>query len=32
MSFNEILLRSLKRAMVGGVLLAALWMIKTIWW
>jgi len=32
MPLSEILLRALKRAMAGGVLLAALWVIKTIWW
>ena len=32
MSFDKILLRALKRAMVGGLLLAALFVIKTIWW
>ena|GEM_PF-2179887 len=32
MAWNEILLKSLKRAIAGGVLLAALYVIKTIWW
>ena len=32
MSFNELLFRALKRAMVGGLLLAFIFVIKTIWW
>ena len=32
MTFNEIFLRTLKRLIVGGLLLAVLYVIKTIWW
>jgi len=32
MAWNEILLKSLKKVMARGVLLAAPYVIKTIWW
>jgi len=32
MPLNEILLRALKRLMVLGLLLAALYVVKTVWW